>query len=223
MENNGDRARFEAINSYKDLVDYMVGVIQGRNLSPIYLFHKFDSQDPNTDNDWWHEDDPRYQLLYEINTLGLVTLNAQEGLLVGEKSAKADSSRNCLIFLCPRHLENKITSYLRRKKHVVFRRVKGRKCRSPRQFPVDTLPHSKHRYIEYMVNADGKYEECGLTFTYLDQFCEWWGEQKGKQAKLNMVELSVYDRKWDHPVYCQRGVFYDIASFLRRHKDSVFK
>jgi hypothetical protein len=45
--------------------------------SPIYGFPRVEDVN-KTDKDWWTPEDPRYQLLREIDLRGLITLNAQE-------------------------------------------------------------------------------------------------------------------------------------------------
>lgn len=68
---------FFACNSYAEFQRLMCLSVYQKVPSPIYGFPEVENVE-DTDNKWWMETDPRYQMLKEINLRGLVTLNAQE-------------------------------------------------------------------------------------------------------------------------------------------------
>lgn len=105
---------FKQCSTYKELNKLMIRVVELEIPSPLYDFDPI--EDENPDNDWWVESDSRYQLLKEINKLGLITLGAQEDSEVPETRRQnfikdgilSINTSADLIFFGPTEIMNKL-------------------------------------------------------------------------------------------------------------------
>ena len=207
--------KFLKLNGYKALVRYMVAVVEKKlPLSPIYMFHDFQSN--NYDNNWWNNDDPRYKLLVEINKMGLVTVNAQEGSLPGEKSTDGFKTKNSLDVLCPIEFEAEMITFLRKRGKIVMRIVDPDEATdNPKTFKTFEFVrqyNDESKYISYYVDNDGTWES--LFPTYIAMFARWWGEPRATGIRMNVSQLHIFDSNWDRPVNIKGGVFRDVVEYL---------
>ena len=111
---------FKFIKTYGALQAYMLLVVNKLLPSPFY---ESDTTD-NTDNDWWVEDDPRYQLLIKLNNY-VVTCNANEDYETTpapfwrEKGVIMQQSHTSLAFLVPNNERELYINKLKKHKFLV--------------------------------------------------------------------------------------------------------
>lgn len=125
ISDTNDILLFKKINNYINLISYMTGVVMNKVGSPIYNFDR-----PNTlmeyDNHWWTENDERYQILIKINSMGLITLNCEEGLLDREErnfwhhNICAINVRTSLSLLLPNNMVSKFKNNMEKEGYIVL-------------------------------------------------------------------------------------------------------
>jgi len=125
---------FNACNSYDELVRLMVGVIEQKVPSPIYRFEPIEEE--NTDNDWWgpsKTDMPgRWELLRDLNAIGIITFNAQECSETNnfdeeeilpyyiENKISFVNCRTCLDFMCQNELAEQLIYLMEKAGFIVI-------------------------------------------------------------------------------------------------------
>ena len=116
---------FKKISNYINLISYMTGAVMNKVGSPMYWFDR-----PNPlmeyDNYWWTENDERYQILIKINSIGLITLNCEEGLLDREErnfwheDICAINVRTSLSLLLPNNMVSKFKNNMEKMGYIVL-------------------------------------------------------------------------------------------------------
>jgi hypothetical protein len=207
----------EELKSVSDLKQYHVNVVKGKTIAPWY---------PTPDEEYWWMKGPRWELLVQMNELGFLTNNCEEGpaeakdLLYPEtwiEEGVLYNTNTVLMGLIKREYLLEFKAYML--KHAIF--VFENKV-VPRETP--EINWARKLPVKVVTNKRGVTEiEAGL-WVFKDGKTPNWNDEYYKEhltpsmyrvVNETYIEVTLYDTMTNRMVHSETGLFTLVTKFMK--------
>jgi len=212
---------FKKISNYINLISYMTGAVMNKVGSPIYNFVRPDTL-MKYDNHWWTENDERYQILIKINSMGLITLNCEEGLLDREErnfwhhNICAINVRTSLSLLLPNNMVSKFKNSMEKEGYIVLFGTNLFNIKTCTKFI--SLVEIVMKTGEIKVNSSLKLNDKSYTWGH-DDIEEFTNPNFSEKIKKLTTELTIVDPIFNRPNNMKEGLFKTILDYLENEEN----
>lgn len=225
-----DKDLFWRCKTFEELKWLMYQVVLGKVGSPMYGMER--NSPENTDNDWWVNGDPRYELLKELNKYGLMTLYAEEGSLTPYVSINKNLRDmnvikfvyHCdLCFMYPKTKIHRLLDYVYNSDgyDIVLFDLNGPDAYKSNQFPIVIAYFSDGRRETWSSTRfvhtnleDGTPIKYGGTDAYSLGFEEFCNPSFFSKIANSYYEVQVYDTVENRPAHI--GLFKFLVNGVKK-------